>query len=208
VFRPLATVTALALLLAAATAAPEPNDFDTPEYLPTTVGAKWVVRVTAQVMGEEKRVSEYTEVVTAVEEQDGVKLVTVARDGNRPVTRYEVSPGGVSRVRQDELAFNPPLRLLRLPARPGDEWGWDSAVTSPLPPARFTGRCRVFGPEEVEVPAGRYRALRVEAEYTDGDSDHKQVCWYTQGVGLVKRVSRSPGHATEAVLKSFAAGKD
>ena len=125
----------------------------------------------------DKRVSEHTEVVTEVEQMGGVKLVTVARDGGRPVFRYAVSPGGVARVRQDELAFDPPLRLLRLPSRPGDEWEWDSAVASPRPPARYTGRSRSFGPEWVEVPAGRFQAVRVETEYTDGDTDHTQVCW-------------------------------
>ena len=173
-----------------------------PEYFPTTVGARWVVRVTA-----DKRVSEHTEVVVKVEEKDGVKLVSVARDGGRPVSRYAVSPTGVSRVRQGESAFDPPLRLLRLPARPGNEWESDSAATSPFPPARYTGRCRAFGPEWVEVPAGRYQAVRVETEYTDGTRTFRRSAG-SPGVGLLKAVSRSPGHVSETVLKSFDAGKD
>jgi hypothetical protein len=164
--------------------------------------------VTVLEQAKPKRVSEHTEVVTAVEEKDGAKLVTVARDGGRPVSRYAVSPAGVSRVRQDEVAFDPPLRLLRLPVRPGDEWGWDSAVLSPLPPARFTGRCRAFAPEWVEVPAGRHLVVRVETEYSDGAGDHTQVRGYAPGVGLVKAVSRSPGRKTETVLKAFVPAKD
>ena len=137
-----------ALLLAAATAATVPKSPATPEYFPTTVGDRWVVRVTVVEQAKPKRDSEHTEVVTAVEEKDGVKLVTVARDGGRPVSRYAVSPGGVSRVSHDGFAFNPPLQLLRLPSRPGDEWEWDSAVTSPFPPAGSRGgaeRSRLSG---------------------------------------------------------------
>lgn len=206
--RLLAAPTALALVLAAATAAPVPKGYEAPEYFPTAVGAKRVVRVTAQETAKPKRVSEHSEVVVGVEAKDGGKLVSVARDGGRPASRYAVSPGGVSRVRQDESAFHPPLRLLRLPSRPGDEWEWDSAVTSPLPPARYTGWCRSFGPEWVEVRAGRYQAVRVETEYTGGGADHSQVCWYAPGVGLVKAVTRSQGQVSETVLKSFVPGKD
>jgi hypothetical protein len=206
--RLLAALAALALLLAAETAAPIPKGPTTPEYFPTKLGARWVVRVTVEEPAKPKRVLEHTEVITAVEEKDGVKLVTVARDGGRPVARYAVSPAGVSRVRQDEVAFDPPLQLLRLPARPGDEWGWDSAVISPFPPARVAGRCRAVGPEWVEVPAARYLAMRVETEYGDGASDHTQVRWYAPGVGLVKEVSRSPRGKTETVLKAFVPAKE
>lgn len=179
--RLLAALAVLALFLAAATAAPVPRGLVTPEYFPTKLGASWVIQVAAQEPAKPKRVSEHTEVVTAVEEKDGTKLVTVARDDGRPVARYAVSPGGVARVRQDGFTFTPPLRLLRLPSRPGDEWEWDSAVTSPLPPARLEGRCRAFGPEWVEVPAGRFRAVRVETECSDGTADRSQVCWYAPG---------------------------
>lgn len=206
--RLLAVLSVPTLLLTSATAAPFPRAPVTPEYYPTKLGAKRVVQVTVQEPAKPKRLSEHTEVVTAVEEKDGTKLVTVARDGGRAVARYAVSPGGVARVRQDEFTFDPPLRLLRLPTRPGDEWEWDSAVTSPFPPARFTGRCRAFGPEWVEVPSARYLAMRVEAEYSDGAGDHTQVSWYAPRVGLVKEVTRSPGRKTETVLTAFVPAKD
>jgi hypothetical protein len=76
----------------------------------------------------------------------------------------------------------------------GEPWG------------RATGTAKASGPERVVVPAGTYRAVRVDMEmpYIDGRKGMaKRSYWYAPGVGRVKDVA--DGEVT--VLKSFTPGK-
>jgi hypothetical protein len=41
---------------------------------------------------------------------------------------------------------------------------------------------------EVEVPAGKFRAVRVEAVLTAGPLTHRTETWYAPRVGVVRRV--------------------
>ena len=92
-----------------------------------------------------------------------------------------------------------PICRLRLPARPGDQWVHsDGGVTYV-----FT----VAGAEEVEVPAGKFKAaVRVEMEvrYERGAS-LRITYWYAPEVGLVK--SEVGKDKKQILLKSFAKGK-
>jgi hypothetical protein len=64
----------------------------------------------------------------------------------------------------------------------------------------------IHGFEEVEVPAGKYRAVRVDtaAGMFNGNPVEAKA-WYAPGIGLVKSEG-SFGH--KLVLKSFTPGKE
>jgi hypothetical protein len=59
------------------------------------------------------------------------------------------------------------------------------------------------GPEEVLVPAGKYRAIRVEYRGAKDGKEETATFWYAAEVGLVKMVCA--GAVQE--LKSFTPGK-
>jgi hypothetical protein len=59
--------------------------------------------------------------------------------------------------------------------------------------------------EEVEVPAGKFQAIRVE-EKTDVLLE-SATRWYAPGVGLVKAVSTLGKNEQIQVLKSYTCGK-
>ena len=60
------------------------------------------------------------------------------------------------------------------------------------------------GWEMVDVPAGRFRAIKIErAESTDGMALGTTTYWYSPGLGCIKVTGRSPDRA----LKSFTPGK-
>ena len=118
---PWAVVVAAVLPGLPATAAPKLKGGDGPPlYFPTTVGDRWV---SARTSGG--RVTEVAEEVTAVADKGGQLLVTVRQTetGVRDhVYQYAASVTGVSLAALDEEAFDPPVPLLRLPARAGDTW--------------------------------------------------------------------------------------
>jgi hypothetical protein len=60
--------------------------------------------------------------------------------------------------------------------------------------------------EEVEVPAGRFKALRVDAEYVRGDERQRHTFWHAPRVGLVKAVLKTDTAEWTQVLMSFTPG--
>jgi hypothetical protein len=62
--------------------------------------------------------------------------------------------------------------------------------------------------EEVEVPAGKFEAVRVEGVVDLGTGrTQKSVEWHAVGVGVVKLVVDRGGGEQTTVLKSFTPGK-
>lgn len=173
-------------------------------YFPTRVGAKWIY----DVNGEEE-----TEVVTAVKMQGRAIFVTVhqviflkesdikmklAEDGLYQLT-------GVAALPKSHKDVETPSLILRLPYKPGMKWRTFTAAW-PFGESTFTA----YGPERVEVPAGKYQAIRVET--TDAAKTEpntiQRTYWYAPGVGLVKFVFEHGKDKYVRTLKSFTPGKD
>jgi hypothetical protein len=175
------TLFALALLGTSAVAAPVPKAKVNPYYFPTTVGAKWVYETPD---GKDETA------VVAVVEKDGDDFV-VSREtgtGNRSAyTKMVVSADGLRQEREftgGKLGW-----VLKANVKDGDSWDMPEG-----------GKRTVHGPEEVEVPAGKFTALRVEWENSGG----KYSSWYAPGVGEVKRVmKRGETETVSRALKSF-----
>lgn len=169
-------------LLAATLAAPVPKAKAPPLYFPTTVGATWVY----ERDGGEEAVS-----VSAVE-KDGDDLVVSRTSADKRGTKYSpvvVSADGLRQPR--ERADGQVGWVLKSTVRDGDSWEVPDGGTRTL-----------HGPEEVQVPAGKYQALRVVWE-RDGETT---TSWYAPGVGEVKRtVKRGKEEAVFRALKSFQA---
>ena len=195
-----------ALLLLAPTvavAAPAPKGRAPEFYFPTTEGAR---RVYETRQGDST--TEHTEVVTRVERKDGAFRVTVGQpvEGEVRVTgTLEVSAKGVFRVANAAGELPAPVPLVKPSARPGDTWTWEREGPAGFGPV--TTKYTAGPEEEVTVPAGKFRARRVEQETELKGRVTKYTQWYAPGVGLVKSVGTSGGPERTQVLKSFTPGK-
>lgn len=188
---------AAALLGLVASATPVPKDAAKPEpepYFATTVGTTWEYQGGKDVL---------VDVVTEVEKRGGTLQVTVGRavDGKVANHRvYEVSRDSLHWVEASTGPLDPPLLLLRLPAKAGDKWDVDSKKNG----VKFTGSVTVMGNEKLVVPAGTFETVRVEFAFVEGtDPEMKTTYWYAQNVGIVKRSTKGGG---EVVLKKFTSG--
>jgi hypothetical protein len=174
----------LSASLVSAAPIPEPKPFSHP----STVGTKWVYQ-----NGDR----EQTVVVSAVEKKGAETIITleeVLKDGK--TTPYEIiaiSEKGIFRL--DVIGLKPkgPMCLFRFPPKAGDNWQVEISVAALGPMTVST-----IGLEDVTVPAGTYKAWRVEAKFA---TVGKQVgtCWFVPGLGLVK----STWDTQEQILKSF-----
>lgn len=194
-------LSALCLFVAlVAVAAPVPKGTEAKLYFPTTVGAKRVMTFTSG-----KHTREDTETVSRVEVKDGVHRVTVDlhTDGHRttPGYVYEVTADGLERRTSEEDKGNNPQPLLRLTVGVGETW-----VARPSGSRTYATLTR-GKEEEVEVPAGKFTAIRVEVAVTRGDDTSQFTQWYAAGVGLVKEAAQRGELTITRELKEFIPGK-
>jgi hypothetical protein len=195
VFRSLAVVPVLVLFLVATAAAPVPKEKAQPNYFPTTLGSKWVYKTGDGTSSME---------VTAVETNGDTRFVTVAfRVNDKPTTteRMVISGKGVFRERRNNEPFEPPICVLRYPYKPGEKWD----VNRQTEKTTFTAH----EAEEIEVPTGRFKAIRVEVVAPPAILELRETHWFVPGVGPVKsRYSTKGSETLLQELKSFTPGKE
>jgi hypothetical protein len=104
--------------------------------------------------------------------------------------------GGVVLLHREAYPQQEGLEVKHAPARQvlpnrlvaGAKWNWQGRS--------ITGQdmfesSQVIGPEIVQVPAGRFRAMKIVSKVTYGEAAMKKTYWYAEGVGLVKSLTES-----------------
>lgn len=199
--RLLVLFSAAVLPLAIAPAAPIPPPPKTPPlYFPTKVGTKWVY----QAEGEKK---ESVEVVMEVAEKDGAKLVRIGYESKAKMIfdhTISVSEKGLCIIDSQISPLDEPFWLLKLPHKANNKW---DVVVAPTVFDPLKGTALADGPEKVDVPAGKFEAIRVKTVLQYDNGQLQITTWYAQQVGKVKEVKDGVIKSVE-VLKSFSPGKD
>lgn len=156
-------------------------------FFSTTVGTERVFRIGG---GEKK------DVVTAVEKRGDAWVVTVA-DPDRDETRVvSVAADKLQILRHGRSAFDEPQVVL-LPKAGADE-------TWPLTSDGGSRVHRLVPGVDVEVPAGTFRAVRVDyGRPTAAGFEVAGSIWYVAGIGSVRHVE---GGAEVLALKAFKPG--
>jgi hypothetical protein len=170
-------------------------------YLPTTVGDKRVFETSSR--GKTGEVSEW---VTAVEKKDGLTVVSFSgEEGGPTLYQYGASKDGAFRVSAGNNVYTPPYRLLKLPMKEGETWEElaPALAGTANPKMKYT----TGKEEEVEVPAGKFRAIRVESESVINGAVIRTTQWHVVGLGIVKVLTKDNGGERLQVLKSFTPGK-
>jgi hypothetical protein len=173
---------------------PEPDLF-----IPAIVGTRWVYNVDD---------AEVTEAVTSVTRHNdhAVLAVDTIINGQKWMSeKLTVSQFDISRTELNGQPCDPPIFVLRSGLNPGQTW----RVVHPGNAVGFTIDSEFIGWEVVDVPAGRYRAVRIDSSYSDRHNNRNLVSWYAPGVGLIKEevwTSQSLGTSRKS-LKSFTTGK-
>ena len=189
---------------AAAQAVPVPDDQDPGDlYFPTKVGTKRVYHVPAS---GSTYAYDYTDTVSKVEKRGTGFRVTTGREvaAGTLTTVTDVSAKGVYLVEIAGKLHADPLPLLKLPAKAGDSW---TAVLQIPAAGPATFIYTVGKVEEVEVPAGKFKAIRVDERTDETNPPMLATRWYAPGVGLVKAITNPGKSETIQVLKSFTPGK-
>jgi DUF3108-like len=190
------TLLALALLiLASVPGAPAKEPKASTDYFPLRVGDSWTYRnsadqseYTLKVLGEEKQADgsvRYQVEKLAGPKDSPVRIHLWFSKANGWVLlhgeRYPEHEGM-------EAKYEPPKQYLPSPPAPDAKWEWNGKDYTQTP---MREKSRVVGSEEITVPAGKFRALKVVTEVTGNSAPVTKTYWYAGGVGLVKTTSEA-----------------
>lgn len=76
----------------------------------------------------------------------------------------------------------PPRPVMKLPPRAGQAWSWSPADSA----FELKITSKWIGEETIKVPAGTYRAWKLQTVTTGEDSEITAYTWYAPGVGAVR----------------------
>jgi hypothetical protein len=178
------------LLLAFVIAAPAlAQRLELPDW---RVGDRWSYRH-ATIPGDSSQpqsVRSRTETIVA-SSKAGFELSALEERGSRSTEttiRWTADGSIVSQqVRgQPILRFQPPTQFVHWPAEPGQRWStaFDMVADDGRRLARVQSSSTAISWESISVPAGTFRALRVEAEFTRSDTRRfsRLVFWFAAEV--------------------------
>jgi hypothetical protein len=181
---------ALALFLVAVTAAARKPKSEKPgaDYFPLRVGDSWTYRNSES--------GGYTLKVLSEEPQQGgpVRYVVEVRSEVVIQNLFSKPAGWVLLHAENYLeheglkaTYEPPKQYLPNPPVIGQKWEWTGKDPTQTE-RRETNH--VVGFENVTVPAGKFRAMKVTSEISGGAIPMIKTSWYAPGVGLVKSATQ------------------
>ncbi|HEY6189987.1 MAG TPA: hypothetical protein VIW80_20205 [Pyrinomonadaceae bacterium] len=157
----------------------------TGDYFPLRVGDSWTYRhsegskFTYKVLSEEKQA-------------DGtMRYLVELVSGSRVHYLYSKPKGWVLQHRisyPDEqtglkVDYEPGRKHLQNPLIPGSKWSWNGKDVGGNDVSESN---EVIGPEWVEVPAGKFRAIKIISHVSNGGTVATRTNWYADGIGVVK----------------------
>jgi hypothetical protein len=130
--------------------------------------------------------------IEGTENVDGKDLLTFEMHRAGVITNSDlltVSPHGIicwGRINLDGelIKFDPPQIMIGMPLRRGTSWNFDGMDGD----MKVRQRYKVIGEEDVDVPAGKFRAFHIHGEQTS-PSPMTIDRWFVTGTGIVKDVT-------------------
>lgn len=201
--RPFLT-SALAVLLLATNIPAQESKPARPDFFPLRVNDSW----TYQNIGDE---SQFTLKVLSEEKQkDGSIWYLMEMLAGVKVKRYFSKPDGWVLLHFEqypeheglEIKYEPTKQYLQNPLVPGFKWEWNGKDYTQQ---EFAEKNTVADFEDVTVPAGKFRAIKLVSLVTGAASPMTRTYWYADGVGLIKTTTetKTMSYGSELVDYSF-----
>jgi hypothetical protein len=160
------------------------------DYFPLRVGDSWKYRST--VSAAEATIK----VVSAEKQPDGTMRYLLEKSAGAKIQDwYSKTNGWVLMHRESypeheglEVKYEPARQYLKNPLVAGATWNWSGKSTTQNEVQESN---RVIGLEMVEVPAGKFRAMKIVSQVSEGPSVMTKTYWYAPGIGLVKYTTES-----------------
>jgi hypothetical protein len=198
------SVIALALLVAVPKAGAEEAKLPAADFFPLRVDYSWTYRNTSDE-------SQFTlKVLKETKQDDGSIRYLVEMMAGVQIHRYFSKPAGWVLLHFEqypehqglEAKYEPPKKYLQNPLVPGFKWQWNGKDYTQQ---EFAEENRVADFDEVTVPAGKFRAMKLVSYVTGAANPMTRTYWYADGVGLIKTTTeaKTMSYGSELVDYSF-----
>lgn len=177
-----------------------------PDYFPLKLGDWWKYKSTTA----DGKTSEFTVKVLRQEKQTDGSTQTVVETLTSFQTIndwYSKPPGWVLLHRQAfpqnpnlKAEFQPTRNYLKNPLNIGDTWSWQGQGMMGV---AIQENSKVSAAEEVVVPAGKFRAMKVMTQVTQAGTPVTKTYWYANFVGLVKSMTDTGAVQSTTVLTDY-----
>lgn len=172
----------------------------TEPYYPLAEGNQWDYEVHAN-----GNVSEISNSVAKKEVIDGETLyrIDTSVGGNVSASEHlRHAQAGLYRDRFNGLEFSPPIILLKNPPTPGETWETETKVGDQV----FKVKCVIGDYENIKVPAGTFKALKLNVSTTVGPDTFVSDYWFAPETGIVQQGLDLAGTKAMLKLKKFKPG--
>lgn len=185
----LPTIT-LTLFLLAMSAVAQKSEAPVADYFPLRVGDSWTYRSASggteysqKVVGEEKQADGTIRYL--VEKLAGAKVRTLfSKAGGWVLMHSERYPEHEGL----KAEYEPARQYLKNPLVAGSKWDWKGKDYTNTDLEEDN---QVAGPEDVTVPAGKFRAMKVVTKVAGTTTPLTRTSWYADGVGLIKSTTEA-----------------
>ena len=171
------------------------------DYYPIEPGNAWDFRVSAN--GKNVVISTKIEKVEKIDGQS-LSLLTCS---TAPITEHLTKTAdGIFRARLNDAIVSPPFCLLKAPMKVGTKWG--NEFTAGTDPGRHRYTAEIQAEETVEVPAGKFKTLRVYFDLQDANGQQvKTTYWFAPNVGFVRQQMELPNATILLEMQKFERAK-
>jgi hypothetical protein len=196
-------ISALVLNSSVSELAAQDNKAGKPDYYPMKVGTTWYYK--GEANGNPLTLRNE---VTKIENINGVEMsrIETFTANEMSVANEHVSANakGIYRNRVQGNEPDPAVLILQYPAKAGLKWNVESKVGTET----ISGVYKTEE-EEVTVPAGKYKAIKVisDAEVKPSGQKVLSTVWMVDGVGVVKQITDLGQIVIKLELDKFVPGK-
>ena len=191
-------------LLSVATTAFAQKSKQAADYFPLRVDDSWTYRNTSDD-------SRYTlKVIREEKQEDGSTRYLMEMLAGVKVHRFFSKPDGWVLLHFEqypehpglEAKYEPPKQFLQNPLVAKFKWKWNGKDYTQQ---EFAEDNQVAGFENVTVPAGKFRAMKLVSQVTGAANPMTRTYWYADGVGLIKTTTEAATmkYGSELVDYSF-----
>ncbi len=184
--------------------AQKPKPTPPPDYFPLRVGDSWKYRST---MADGKQSDFTLKVLSEEKEASGTNLFLMETFSTLPIHDWYSKPAGqvlVHRVAYPKNAmtaeYQPVKLYLKNPLAIGAAWEWKGKGMMGIDIQESN---RVTGVETVDVPAGKFQAMKVETKVIQAGVPVTKTYWFANWVGLVKSMTDTGSVKSTAELIDY-----
>ncbi|MFH1783513.1 MAG: hypothetical protein ABH868_01240 [bacterium] len=178
------------------TNAAEPEGYD---YYPLTFAMRWSYEV-SQVDGKGKTFIQEVSVPGTDTYKKDQYIILEQKDKRGTIRSFVIKDKsgvywkkiGASKTFTPEASsvFTPPIPLMKFPLKVGTAWNWEGNLKIAFINKNINMRCEVVAEEEITVPAGTFKCLKIHIHQLRNKEESNEYSWYAPGIGQIKYIGK------------------